>query len=329
MASAERACVRPADLVADALRGTDEIVAVTGATGWFGAVALDLLYAALGDQAAARVVGYASFAHEVLVSDGRSVTVRPLAELVVQDPPPTTLLHFAFLTRDKVAALGIDAYTSQNVAITATVLDAIAKHKPRHVVVASSGAVHSSTGRLVSDLRSDPYGTLKHLDELAFRAATRDAGGACVIPRVFSVAGAHMTKPGLYALGSMIEMATEGGPIEVRARGPVFRSYCGVDEVVALSLWAALSGREVVFDTCGTVVEIGDLARLVAKAHGLDVDAVRRTWDLDEVPDRYVGDGRIMEELAAESGLSLSPLPGLIRQTSDWLTGGSEEHATP
>ena len=329
MASVERARVRPADLVADALRGTDEIVAVTGATGWFGAVALDLLYEALGDHAPDRIVGYASSTREVTLSDGRAVTVRSLGDLATQDPPPTNLLHFAFLTRDKVAALGIDAYTSQNVAITATVLDAIAKHKPRHVVVTSSGAVHSSTGRLVSDLRSDPYGTLKQLDELAFRAATRDVGGACVIPRVFSVAGAHMTKPGLYALGSMIEMATQGIPIEVRARGPVFRSYCGVDEVVALSLWAVLSGREAVFDTCGTVVEMGDLARLVAKAHGLDDDVVRRAWDPDVVPDRYVGDGRMMQALAAESGLSLSPLSVLIRQTSDWLAGGSAEHATP
>ena len=86
MATAEPACVRPVDLVADALRGTDEIVAVTGATGWFGAVALDLLYEALGDQAPARVVGYASSAREVVVSDGRTVTVRPLVDLVSQDP---------------------------------------------------------------------------------------------------------------------------------------------------------------------------------------------------------------------------------------------------
>jgi len=329
MATAEPACVRPVDLVADALRGTDEIVAVTGATGWFGAVALDLLYEAFGDQAAARVVGYASSAREVAVSDGRTLTVRPLLELVAQDPAPTTLLHFAFLTRDKVDALGVDAYTSQNVAITATVLDAIAKHRPRHVVVASSGAVHSSVGRLVSDLPSDPYGTLKHVDELAFRAATRDAGGVCVIPRVFSVAGARMTKPGLYALGSMIGMATVGGSIEVRAQGPVLRSYCGVDEVVALALWVALSGRDGVFDTCGTVVEMGDLAHLVAQVHGLDVDVVRRTWDPDVVPDRYVGDGRLMEELAAEAGLSFRPLPDLVRETSAWLTGGSEAHETP
>lgn len=322
MKNSERTYVRPVDLVADRLRGTDEIVAVTGATGWLGAVALDLLYEALGDQAATRVVGYASSVRKVVVSDGRIVTVRPLVDLVSQDPAPTTLLHFAFLTREKVAQLGVDAYTSQNVAITATVLGAIAKHKPRHVVAASTGAVYSSTSGLVSDLRSDPYGTLKRLDELAFRAVTRDTGGVCVIPRVFNVAGPRMTKPGLYALGSMIEMATAGGPIEVRARGPVFRAYCGVDEVVALALWVALSGRDVVFDTCGTVVEMGELARLVAQVHGLDFDVVRRAWDPDTVPDRYVGDGRLMEELAAEAGLFLRPLPALVRDTSAWPIGG-------
>lgn len=325
MAAAEQARVRPVDLIADALRGTDELVAVTGATGWFGAVALDLLYEALGERAVSRVVGYASSAREMAVSGGRTVTVRPLVDLVSQDPPPTTLLHCAFLTRDKVAALGIDPYTSQNVAITATVLAAIAKHKPRHVVAMSSGAVYSSTGGLVSDLNADPYATLKHVDELAFRAASRDAGSDCVIPRVFSVAGARMTKPGLYALGSMIGMANLGGPIEVRARGPVFRSYCGVDEVVALSLWAALSGRDGVFDTCGTVVEIGDLARLVAQVHGLDVDVVRRTWDPDVILDRYVGDGRLMEELATEAGLSLERLPALVRETSAWLRAQRQE----
>jgi hypothetical protein len=46
------------------------------------------------------------------VSDGRTVKVRPLLELVSQDLVPTTLPHFAlFLMRDKVAALGVDAYT--------------------------------------------------------------------------------------------------------------------------------------------------------------------------------------------------------------------------
>lgn len=327
MAAAERGLVRPADLVATTLHdlqdlhNAGEIVAVTGATGWFGAVALDLLYSALGDQADTQVVGYASARRSVVLSDGRSVTVRPLADLLTQDPPPTVLLHFAFLTREKVAALGVDPYTSQNVAITATVLGAIERHQPRQVVTLSSGAVYSPSGELAADLPADPYGTLKHLDELAIRAATRQAGGVCVIPRVFSVAGPRMTKPDLYALGSLIAMAAAGGPVEVRSRGAVYRSYCGVDEVVALALWAALTGREATFDTCGTVVEVGDLARLVAQVHGLPGDVVRRDWDPDVVADRYVGDGAAMRQLADEAGLALQSLPDLVRDTSAWLTG--------
>ena len=324
MESPERGRVTPAELVAEALRGTAETVAVTGATGWFGAVALDLLYAALGDDAPARVTGYASTAREVAVADGRTVSVRPLAELVSQEPAPATLLHLAFLTRDKVASLGVDSYTRQNLAISATVLDAIAKHQPRRVIVASSGAVYSSTGRLASDVDADPYGALKHLDELAFRAATRDVGGTCVIPRVFSVAGPRMTKPGLYALGSMIQMATTGGPIEIRASGPVYRSYCGVDEVLALAFWAAYARREVIFDSGGTVVEMADLARTVASVHGLGDDDVLRNWDPAGVESRYVGDGRLMDELAAEAGLTLRSLPDLVRATSSWLATAAQ-----
>jgi nucleoside-diphosphate-sugar epimerase len=330
--------VKPAELIADALRGTDEVVAVTGATGWFGSVALELLYGALGSSAADRVVAYASSARQLKLSDGTSVSVRPLADLLTQDPPPTTLLHFAYLTRDKLGALGRNAYTARNVAITATVAGAIARHRPRHVVSLSSGAVYSDTSAsgappadaaLVSDVRADPYGALKALDELVFRAATHDAGGVCVIPRVFNVAGPRMTKPGLYALGSMIEMAAAGGPLQVRSRGPVFRSYCGVDEVVALALWAALRGRDLVFDTSGTVVEIGELARVVARLHGLGSDDVRRTWDPHVTADHYVGDGGQMDALAVAAGLDLRPLSELVRETSSWLTAGRPQPRVP
>ena len=319
MPGEERVCGTSANLITGLLRGTDEIVAVTGATGWLGAATLDLLYAAFAEEAAEHVVGYASSAREVVIADGRVAKVRPLAEIAYQIPSPTTLLHFAYLTRDKVGVLGVDSYTGQNLAISATVLDAIAQHGPRHVVVASSGAVYSASGGVVSDLRTDPYGTLKHIDELAFRAATRDVGGVCVIPRVFSVAGARMIKPELYALGSMIQMAVAGGPIDVLARGPVFRSYCGVDEVVVLALWAAYAGRGVVFDSGGSVVEMAELARLVAHEHGLGDRAVRRDWDPAAAESRYVGDGRMMAELAAAAGLSLRPLPALVRETAAWL----------
>lgn len=320
-----RPAVTPAELIRNVLRGANDVVAVTGATGWLGSVAVDLLYQALGDDAPARVAAYASTAREIVVSDGRTVPVRPLTELSSQTPAPTTLLHFAFLTRDRLAGIGIDSYTRQNVAITAAVVDAIATHRPRRVVVASSGAVHASSGGPVSDLAADPYGTLKHLDELALRTATSDVSGVCVIPRIFSVAGRGMARPELYALGHLVTMAATGGPIDVRAQGPVVRSYCGADEVVALALWVAFAGQSTVFDTCGDPVEMGDLARLIAQVHGLGPDVVRRNWDPDAVADRYVGEGQRMQELAAAARLSLRSLEDLVRETSAGVVGARPE----
>jgi nucleoside-diphosphate-sugar epimerase len=325
MTDNRRPARQPSELVAETLRGGDEVIAVTGATGWFGAVAMDMLYGALGDEAEERVVGYASRERELVVADGRVATARPLEDLVTQDASPTTLLHFAFVPRDQIAVLGVDAYVAQNVAMTTTVLDAIARHKPRHVVVTSSGAARSSTGQWQADLAHHPYGTLKRLDELAFRAATQEVGGCCVIPRVFSVGGDRLARPDVYALASMIAMAEAGGPIDVLARGPVYRTYCGVDEVVALSLWAAVSGHDVVFDTCGAVVEVGELACVVAREHGIGEGAVRRTWDVEAVADRYVGKGLLMQELAASATLHLRPLDALVRASSGSLR--TERHA--
>ncbi len=312
------------EVVAAACAAATGPVAVTGATGWFGAVALDLLYEALGDDAPGLVTAYASREHRVAVADGRVVDVRPLAELPDAAESPSVLLHFAYLTRDKVAQLGTAEYIAANVAITATVIDAIAVHRPKAVVMTSSGAVYGGApGRLSANL-GDPYGALKRLDELSFRAAVRDVGGTCVIPRVFSVAGPRMTKPELYAMGSMIAMAAVGGPIVVQAERPVFRAYCGVDEVVALAFWAATHGGDLVFDSGGAVVEMGALAQAVARVQGLDEASVVRIWDPDGPPSRYVGDPASMEAIAMDAGLPLASLEDLIARTAQWLRRSSD-----
>lgn len=316
----------PAELVARVLGGQPGPIAVTGATGWFGAVTLDLLAAALGDRAPELVTAYAGRPRTIEVSGSRW-QVRALEDLVLADPAPQTLLHFGYLTRDRVAAMGVDAYVAANVAITAHVLDAIAVHRPVAVVMTSSGAVYGPDGRLAHDVMTNPYGSLKRLDELAVRAAVADVGGTCVIPRVFSVAGPHITKPELYALGSMIGMAQRGGPVEVRARGPVVRSYCGVDEVVSLSLWAALGSRtprtDLVFDTGGTPVEVGELAHVVADVHGLPAGSVVRTLDANVAPDVYVGNSETMAAMATTAALTLRSTGDLVRQTATWVASRS------
>lgn len=312
-------------LVRAGLRG-DEQFAVTGASGWLGRTTLDLLAATLGEEAfSARVVGFASVARRIELRSGLVVAVLPLSELVHLDPAPTHILHFAFHTRDQVATMGVAPYVMANLAITSQVLHAVGRFRPRGVSVASSGAVYSGDASLATDIGADPYGGLKHLEELVLRRAVADAGGRSVVARIFSLGGAYITKPQLYALGELVQQAQAGGPLMVRARGPVVRSYCAATDVVAVMLACLLGDgdelRDVVFDTCGTVVEVGDLAERVRTVVGGPATTVTRRLDGHAPPDRYVGDGGAMTALAARFGLVLQTLDEQILDTASYLRG--------
>ena len=134
--------------------------------------------------------------------------------------------------------------------ITATVLEAIARHRPA-VAYASSGAVYNADRTLTTDLDANPYGTLKHLDELALRRASADAGRSTAIARVFNVAGPYLVKPRGFALSDLVLQARERDELEIRARHPVLRSYADVDDLARLLLALLDAGEDAVFDTAG------------------------------------------------------------------------------
>lgn len=311
----------PTEVLRPLLRG-DEHFAVTGATGWFGSTALDLLDELLGEQAAERVTAYASRPRTMRTAAGRTVEVHALSDLASSIGSATHVLHFAFLTRDRAAELGIPDYLEQNLQITATVLGAISRLHPRGLLTTSSGAVYGKARDMSCDLTGNPYGTLKHIDELALRQAMADIGGTSVVARVFSVAGRGITSPELYALGAFITMAQAGGPVRVRAQGSVVRSYVGVAEVLAVGLWSLLSEIPLVFDSGGHVVEMGELAALVAQLHGLPPEAVERTLDPDAPEDRYIGEPGQMAQLAEHCGLDFAPLAELVEQTAAGMRAG-------
>ena len=95
-----------------------------------------------------------------------------------------------------------------------------------------------------------------------------------------------------------------------------------VEEVVAVSLALALRGQSVTFDTAGHVVEVGELAAVVAGVHELGSDAVRRRRDPAVTPDRYVGDQDSWDRQVAAVGLEPESLTSIVRRTSHWLAGG-------
>lgn len=245
------------------------------------------------------------------------MTAAPLAELA--QTPHDVLLHFAYATREH--AVGAE-YVETNAAITATVVEAIARQRPAAVVYASSGAVYRGDG-LAFDVRADPYGALKRLDELTLRAAAQDVGAAAIVARVFNLAGPWLLKRG-FAIANLIEQVQAGGAVTIRAGHPVVRSYVDVEDLAALLLALAEARQDARFDTAGEVaVEMGELAARVAQALGREDElSIERDWDPAAPADRYVGDDTEWLRLTAEHGIAPRDLGAQIARTAASLRAG-------
>ena len=154
---------------------TNNVVVVTGATGWFGRTALHELQRVLGPEAFLRRVRAFASRSRTIASTGfadgveRPFPVAPLAELpeLAEREPIDALLHTAFLTREYVERVGVKTYISVNRGITDLVCRSLEAAPAARTVLISSGAAaaldHVAT--LEEHLLADPYGVLKWEEE--------------------------------------------------------------------------------------------------------------------------------------------------------------------
>jgi nucleoside-diphosphate-sugar epimerase len=308
--------------------GSDRFV-ITGASGWLGRVALELLADAMTEEGfVRRVSAVAGSEQAIVLRSGRVVTAIALADAARLLEPADHILHFGYLTKDRVSDLGVERYVTVNIGITGAVLALIERWRPKGLFYASSGAVYGRAPGLETDVSANPYGALKHIDELVLRRACADMGSRSVVARVFSVAGAYMTKPELYALGDMIRQARTTGTIAIRTARPVFRSFMGVADLVTLGLASLLAGDgqgvwadddDVVFDSGGPVLEMAELAAAVGDALGIADLRVTRSLDPGLEADRYVGDPAECDRRLRRHGIRPTALADLIRQTAAGL----------
>lgn len=287
---------------------------VTGASGWVGRATLDLLHRRLGAAAFARQVRAFASEDRIVPLRRAEVPARALAGLDgLPAGPPTVVLHYAFLTREK-AAMGLASYIAANRAISDVVERAVCRLRPQAMVLMSSGAV-----ALGEEMAVNPYGVLKRQDEQRFAASCTD--GRLITCRLFNLSGSYINKRESYVLACLIDDALAGRPLRLRATRPVWRSYVSVEDLVALLLaTVATPGPSLCFDTAGEMaVEVGDLAARIRKGLGRAELPIERTWDPAAAADRYVGDGLILGQLAAAFGLGFRDLDAQIADTAAYL----------
>ena len=305
------------------LRSTDHAVIVVGGGGWLGQATLEMLDAALAGDMPDRVLVFGSHNRSLALRSGRTIPCRALEALDDLPARPSLVLHYAFLTRDRVGTMDPDDFVRRNESISDSVARYVERLDQGGVFLPSSGAVYRGDGIVDDDLAANPYGVLKARDERRFRGLAEDRL-RILICRLFNLAGPFINKVGSYALSSILLDIARGGPINLRADRPVFRSYVHVHDIVDLAVGGLLSDLalpETAFDTAGEVVlEVGELAATAARVLGTPEVLVNRPALISEKKDWYVGDGRRMWELMRQLGISPAPIDVQIADTAAYLT---------
>ncbi len=290
----------------------DDRILITGASGWLGRTALDLL-APLGLPTLAlasrpRLIQVADFEIECRVWDDREVAAFA----------PTVVLDCAFLTRGRVADMPLGEYVAANRALTEHLTYAAQLSTVRLALTVSSGAAVHPHDAVEHPIEDNPYGYLKREAEYRLAQAAADSGAVPVIARAWSISGAHVQEPQGYALGSMIRDAYAGG-IRIVACRPVFRRYVLAEELLALGIAEGGVGPATI-DSGGELVEMDELAARIASIVRPDAIITRGNVDPRDT-DRYHSDGRDWERYCQRWGFVSTPLDHQIEITARGVLG--------
>ncbi len=293
----------------------DSRYVLTGPGGWIGSAYLAWFAANLGPAWPDRVSLYGSSARELTAPDGSKLWVRGLEDVRAADVDGAVVIHLAYLTKEKVEALGDQAFLAGNLGIDERLLSALSDGRPRGVFVASSGAAAQAEAGVDRHL----YGMAKLMQEDRFLAWGREAGVPVLAGRIWNLAGPYMNKLESYALSSFLVQALQTGRIRVAAAVPVYRSYLHVGDLCALTTAVLAGGRapETAVDLCGSlVVEMQDVAEAAAAATGLPPSAVERDSIDYARPSVYLGAAFETRSLAFASGVRLRDFAAQVADTA-------------
>jgi nucleoside-diphosphate-sugar epimerase len=279
----------------------EQRLAITGASGWLGKELLELLGSKFGSTwIRTHVLAFASKPGRVELSDGTVVNLDAISNLI-EYRNIDSLVHLAFLTRDKASQMPSSEYVHQNLKISSLAIEFIEKNRLHWVATVSSGAVHVSGQKLLENsITGNPYGFLKRVEENLLKSACESTGSRLAIGRLWAAGGTQMPVNRKYALSSFIESALSNKTIEVTSKHKVYRTYCDASQFMELLVCEANSKSFSCFDSGGQEIELLDLAALIANETGSKVGP--RPLNLNEEPDLYSpGENDYLELLRSHS----------------------------
>lgn len=186
----------------------------------------------------------------------------------------TCVFHEAALPRVQFSIENPLETYAVNLTGTINVLHAAHEGGAKRLVLASSGSVYGDqeTMPLSEDMPpqpKSPYGSQKHMSELACRLWSEVYDLDTIALRYFNVYGPKMDPEGAYplAIGKFIKFRTEGKPLPIWGDGSHTRDFTHVSDVVRANLLAASSTKvgkgEIINIGAGRNVSVSKVAELI------------------------------------------------------------------
>ncbi len=285
-------------------------IVINGGTGWLGIATL---------RALERIKYIENI--EITSSNGRTFMAHDLGEFKTKKLTNNTkidfktdiLVNLAFKTRDYISVLGEEKYTKINLEILKSSF-ILAKHlKPKSIVIVSSGVVSrnlDSQGKL----DNTQYTKLKNLEEETFTQIAKNIGANLVILRMWGGSGRDLTSPFKYAIGDLIRQALTKDKIIVSSEQLTYRRYSDASQQLEIAIRCALSRKNLVFDSGGHIVEMGELANIIKNTLQPNLEIVRKL-DTNLPADKYYSESSQFEIFAQEYGIELLTLKQQIIET--------------
>jgi nucleoside-diphosphate-sugar epimerase len=295
--------------IASTLISPGDRVLITGATGWFGKTALDLL-----DAKGAELLLVGRKDQEVTVG-GKAYFQNRWSLPLVNDFKPELVIDTAFSTREKISEMGVRKYIEQNEEILARSYQIARMDTVRTYLGFSSGAAldHAS----VVDKAEDPYGYLKREFELRMREISKTSSAVISIVRAWSVSGKYVTKPESFAFSNLIRQSHSTN-INITAENAIWRRFCSLDELIAVGLAADKELKFNLINSGGTLVEIGELAKIICLATGR-TPHIQRNTNPSLSPDLYHSDNQDWIQAVSRIGLRTKSLEDQILDVDRFL----------
>ena len=291
------------------------VITVTGASGWLGKSTLEVVRASGHDMS--KVVALASSKKDIVLDDGLLIQAHPITDPPDQIQETEILIHLAYLTRDKVGTVGYDRYVLTNLDLTSIALSWLASFQINSFITVSSGARNDqSTGAPETNIRSNPYGFLKRVDELVFEEECKRRGITSVVARLWGATGLDMMDAEKYAIGNFVVSALKNQKIDISSGHKVVRRYVDSREFMQVCIELAKSGISANLDSGGPEVEIGQLAQEINRQLGGRL-VISRPLDSNRDDDMYFPKSAEFEEFARILGINLASIEEQISNTID------------